>query len=170
MDLPALPSILEIKRTLTGQRKEFRCRLVEREADRAVVLFISSSTYQVATLTLPPGTITLGHFWSGRDYNVYHWLDPAGATLAHYFNLAADTTFDDTTLSWTDLAIDLLVLPGAPAQVLDEDELPADLPPSLQSRIEAARNTVLRQQAGVVAELEARADALWPRLFGKGRP
>ena len=112
----ALPSILEIKRTLAGQRKEFRCRLVEREADSAVVLFVSRADLPGGHLTLPPGTVTLGHFWPARAYNVYHWLTPAGATLAHYFNLADDTAIDEATIRWRDLAVDVLVQPGRPAR------------------------------------------------------
>jgi hypothetical protein len=169
MDLAALPSIVEIKRTLTGQRKEFRCRLVEGDADRAVVLFISGSIYQVYGLTLPPGTVTFGHFWRQRDYNVYHWLTPAGTTLAHYFNLAADTTLEDGIIRWTDLALDLLVEPGAPPRLLDEDELPPDLPPPLVARIEVAKDLLLGQHASIGQDLEAQADLLWPRLFGVKR-
>jgi hypothetical protein len=169
MELASLPTILEIKRTLGGLRKEFQCRLVERQPGRAVVLFVSSARYQVGDLALPPGTVTLGHFWQGRAYNVYHWLTPSGATLAHYFNLAAETAIEDATIRWLDLALDVLVLPAAPARVLDEDELPADLEPATRQRVEAARREVLEQHPAVIADLEGRASQLWPRLFGVGR-
>ncbi len=169
MDLPPLPTILEIKRTMAGGRKEFRCHLVEGTPDSAVVLFVSTSPYQVATLALPAGTVTLGHFWQSREYNVYHWMTPAGVTLAHYFNLAAETSIAEGVLGWTDLALDLLVLPGQPAVWLDEAELPADLPADLAARIHSARAVVLREHPLVIADVEARADALWPRLFGRSR-
>jgi predicted RNA-binding protein associated with RNAse of E/G family len=170
MELAELPTILEIKRTLDGLRKEFRCQLLERGSDRAVVLFVSSQRYEVGGLVLPPGTVTLGHFWEARAYNVYHWLAPSGATLAHYFNLAADTEIGEVTIGWLDLALDVLVPAGAPARVLDEDELPPGLDAATRARIEAARREVLEQHAPVIADLESQATALWPRLFGVGRP
>jgi predicted RNA-binding protein associated with RNAse of E/G family len=170
MDAAALPTILEIKETLAGQRKEFRCRLVERAPGHAAVLFVSTTRYDVAGLVLPPGTVTLGHFWDDRDFNVYHWLTPGGQTLAHYFNLSADTSVAPDTIRWRDLAIDVLVRPGAAPVVLDEDELPGDLDPRIREDIDRSRQAVLAGQAAVVAELEAQADALWPRLFGARRP
>jgi predicted RNA-binding protein associated with RNAse of E/G family len=166
MEPASLPTILEIKRSLGGLRKEFQCRLVERQPGGAIVLFVSGERYEVAGLALPPGTVTLGHFWSGRAYNVYHWLEPSGATLAHYFNLAAETSIDERTIRWSDLALDVLVLPGGPARVLDEDELPGDLAPATRECIEDARKQVLEQHPVVIAELETRATELWPRLFG----
>jgi hypothetical protein len=170
MEPASLPTILEIKRTLDGGRKEFRCQLVERQSDRAIVLFISSKPYLVGGLPLPAGTVTLGHFWRDRPFNVYHWLDPVGATLAHYFNLAAETAIDEDRISWSDLAIDVLVRPGAPPVVLDEEELPLDLPPETRAHIEAGRGQVLEQHGAIIASLEERATALWPLLAGVARP
>lgn len=169
MDLAALPTIVEIKRTLDGRRKEFRCRLVERAPDRAIVLFVSPQPYEVGGLALPPGTVTLGHFWQGRDYNVYHWLTPDGTTLAHYFNLAADTSIDEGSIQWLDLALDLLVRPDRPAAVLDEDELPPDLDHDTRERIAAARAKILREHPVIIDQLEQLANPLWGRLFQRER-
>jgi predicted RNA-binding protein associated with RNAse of E/G family len=169
MDLDSLPAILEVKRTLGGERKEFRCRLVNRNQDRAIVLFVSEVPYQVGGLALPSGTVTLGHFWHGRDYNVYHWLTAQGRTLAHYFNLAAETVIDDTGIRWCDLTLDLLVCPGAAPVWLDEADLPGDLPASTRDRIESSRRNVVEQQAAVIRELEREADTLWRRLTGADR-
>jgi predicted RNA-binding protein associated with RNAse of E/G family len=169
MDAAGLPTIVEIKETLAGQRKDFRCHLIERGPGGATVLFVSTTRYDVAGLALPAGTVTLGHFWENRDFNVYHWLTPTGETLAHYFNLCADTVIAPDTIRWRDLAIDVLVRPGAGPVILDEDELPGDLEPDLHARIDRARRAVLEQYGEVVAELERRASALWPRLQGGER-
>jgi hypothetical protein len=170
MDVNELPDILERKLSLDGRRKEFRCRLVEMTPSGAVVLFVAAGSYQVADLTLPPGTVTLGHFWTDRAYNVYHWLTPEGRTIAHYVNIAADIRIDQTEIAWRDLAVDLLWRPGGTKpEVLDEAELPADLDLGLRAHIGAATRAALAAAPAVVGELEARADALWPRLFGKAR-
>lgn len=169
VNVESLPTLLEIKTTLDGRRKEFRCRLLEREPDSAVVLFVSDRAYQVADLALPAGTITFGHFWTLRPYNAYHWLSPEGATLAHYYNLATSTEIEDATLRWRDLAIDVLVRPGAPAEILDEHEVPATIDPSVRAVIDAASRATLSDLASTGRALETAADRLWLTLFGRPR-
>jgi hypothetical protein len=169
MSVNDLPEILETKHALDGRRKEFRCRALELGPTSAVVLFVSPGPYRVAELALPTGTVTFGHFWTERAYNVYHWLTPRGATLGFYFNIADGTTLDAAGLTWRDLAIDVLVTGGA-AQVLDEHELPGDLGPELGAYIEAAKQEVLAHAPAVTKELEAAAGPLWRRAFGQERP
>ena len=164
-----LPEILEIKAFLDGRRKEFRCRVVERGPASAVLLFVSSMPYQVADLALPAGTVTFGHFWTDRPYNVYHWLSPQGATVGFYFNIADRTTLDGAELCWRDLVVDLLIAGGG-ARVLDEAELPATLTPELRAYIEAATRDALAHAPQLTAQLEVAASALWPRAFGAPRP
>ena len=86
---PELPAILEIKRTLAGREKRFDCRLLARSGDgrHAAVLWVGAEPMQVHGVDLPAGTVSVGHFWSDRHYNVYHWLEPAGKTLGYYFNI-----------------------------------------------------------------------------------
>ena len=90
-----LPEILELKRTLDGQEKRFACRLIEGDRHQAVVLFISPAAMHVHGIELPAGTVTFGHFWTERLYNVYHWLGERGQTIAFYFNLADRTVIAD---------------------------------------------------------------------------
>jgi hypothetical protein len=170
MDISSLPEIVETKETLAGVRKEFRCRELARADGGLVVLFVSDRAYTVHGLSLPVGTVTFGHFWTDRPYNVYHWMTPAGETLAHYFNISEATTLEGQALSWRDLTVDLLVRPGTAPVVLDEDELPAGLPPDVRAAIDAATATALREAETVVAVLEARAGVLWHGLTGSPRP
>jgi hypothetical protein len=169
MDVNALPTILETKRTLTGAHKTFPCRVLDRAADALTVLFVSDRVYQVGDLQLPSGTITFGHFWAARPYNVYHWMTPAGATLAFYFNLADQTAIGADTLSYRDLTVDLLARPGAPAQVLDQDELPADLDPDTRRQIARSLQAAEADLPQLHRLLEVRADALWPKIFAGAR-
>lgn len=165
-----LGEIVETKTTLGGARKQFRCRVVSRAPDAAVVLFISDRAYQVGDLELPVGTVTLGYFWTDRPFNVYHWLTPEGRTIAHYFNLSANTSITDDALQWSDLTVDVLVRPGGSPEVLDEDELPDDLAPALVDVIAAARAVTLRDAIGTAALTERESTRLWQDLFGRPRP
>ncbi len=131
-----LPEILELKRTLDGREKRFQCRLIEGDRRQAVVLFVAPAAMHVHGIDLPAGTVTFGHFWTDRLYNVYHWLDARGETIGFYFNLADQTVIDDARLEWRDLTLDVLATPAGRLEVLDEDELPADLDATTRARIE----------------------------------
>lgn len=164
----ALPEIIETKRTLTGEQRVYHCRVVERSSGALVVLFISDRAMHVGGLDLPPGTVTFGYFWADRPYNAYHWMQPGGTTLGVYFNLADETNLDDEgAFSWRDLAVDVLLRPGMDAVVLDEDQLPPSLP--RRDQIERATRALVAAAPAIVAALEQRTTALWPRVFGGAR-
>jgi len=168
-----LPRLLEMKRTLDGGEKTFDCNVLARAQDRLVVLFVAPATMRVHGVDLPAGTVTFGHFWEDRPYNVYHWLRARdGATIGVYVNLAADTRLDEDTLVWLDLIADVLVLPGSPPAILDEDEVPGDASPAIRARIAAAPARLLADLPGQLGELETERTALWPVAVRhlKGQP
>jgi hypothetical protein len=147
--------ITEVKVTASGERQEFACQLLDRSATHVALLYKSTQARRVGDLRLPKGTVTYGYFWSGRPYNVYHWVHPDGGTLGYYVNLADGIVFHPHSVEWRDLALDLLFSPdGGRVQVLDEDEL-ATLPPGLQARAQAARTHVLTHRDEIVAEVAA---------------
>jgi hypothetical protein len=169
MSVDALPEIIEVKETLAGTRKTFRCQLIDRRPGAAVVLFISRAPVRVHEIDLPAGTVTFGYFWAERDFNVYHWMTPGGRTLAFYVNLADETVLEGGTLFWRDLTVDILLPPEGAAIVLDEDELPATLAASIRARIARGKSEVLAGAAQLRRELEAASETLWPRVFGQDR-
>ena len=161
--VPALPPIHEFKRTLSGREKRCDCRALASRDGYVIVLFVAAEAMHVHGVDLPAGTVTFGHFWRDRPYNVYHWLDAAtGRTLGCYLNLARDTVVHDDRLEWLDLVVDVLALPGAPPRVLDEDEIPADASPQVRQEIAAALATVLADLPPLLEHLEAERARLWP--------
>jgi predicted RNA-binding protein associated with RNAse of E/G family len=165
-----LSEIVEVKETLAGVRQTFTCRTVARRPGEVVVLLVLPAARAVGGLTLPAGTVTFGYFWEDRPYNVYHWMSPAGATIACYVNLADRTRIAETTLFFRDLTVDILLPPDGSPRVLDEDELPPALEPATRARIEATTRAVLSQAGSLSAEVEAHSRALWPAAFGGPRP
>src|SRR3954452_20958724 len=131
-----LPRVLELKRTLNGREKRFECGLIAGDARSAVLLFVAEHPMHVHGVDLPAGTVTFGHFWTDRLYNVYHWLDPDGQTLGFYFNISDSTVISDGWLEWRDLTLDVLATPSGRLEVLDEHELPPDLDTALRARID----------------------------------
>jgi len=167
-----LPMVLEIKRTLAGREKRFQCHRLATDDQRshAVLMFVAEGGMHVHGIDLPPGTVTFGHFWTDRLYNVYHWLDTDRNTIGFYFNLSDSTHIGDDQLEWRDLtvdilAVDALVEPPGRLEVLDEDELPADLDPDLRRVIEDGKASILDDPAHVIREIEQASRALFPLAF-----
>jgi len=169
---PELPAILEIKRTLAGREKRFDCRLLARADDgrHVAVLWVSPEPMHVHGVDLPAGTVSVGHFWSDRYYNVYHWLEPAGKTLGYYFNICDETRIGAEVIEWRDLIVDVLALPGGRLDVLDEHELPAELPADVAAHIAAGKAAILSSPSAVLAEIEAASRAIWPPQVQALRP
>jgi hypothetical protein len=158
----ALPPILEVKRTLAGAEKRFDCRVLERGPHHLAVLWIAPAPMHVHGVDLPGGTVSFGHFWNDRNYNVYHWLRSNGSTIGYYFNICDDTSWTDERLSWRDLALDVLATPEGRLDLLDEDELPAGLDARTLGHVAAGKSAILDAPAAVLAEIEAASAALRP--------
>jgi predicted RNA-binding protein associated with RNAse of E/G family len=164
--MPARAQVLEIKRTLSGVEKRFECTLLASAAGHAVVLWIAPERMHVHGVELPAGTVSFGHFWADRHYNAYHWLDPARATIGFYFNICDRVSIRPDVIDWRDLTVDVLATPGGRLDVLDEDELPAQLDADVAAHIELGKAAILRAPAAVTAEIEAASRALFPVAFG----
>ncbi len=162
MTASALPAILEVKRTLAGVEKRFECRVLARSATHLAVLWIAPAAMHVHGVDLPAGTVSIGHFWTDRPYNVYHWLRADRATVGYYFNLADHTSWTADRLDWRDLALDVLATPAGRLDLLDEDELPADLDAETRAHVDAGKAALLGAPAAVLAEVEAASRALLP--------
>ena len=163
--MPARAQVVEIKRTLSGAEKRFQCTLLARAAGHAVVLWIAPERMHVHGVDLPAGTVSFGHFWADRHYNAYHWLDPARETIGFYFNICDRISIGPDIIDWRDLVIDVLATPGGRLDVLDEDELPAQLDADVAAHIELGKTAILCAPAAVIAEIEAASRALFPVAF-----
>jgi hypothetical protein len=163
---PPLPTIVEVKHTLAGAEKRFECRLLARTATHLAVLWVAPSAMHVHGVDLPAGTVSIGHFWTDRNYNVYHWLSSDHSTIGYYFNIADRTSWTAQRLDWRDLAVDVLAMPGGRLEVLDEDELPPDLPADARAHVDAGKAALLGATANVLAEVEVASRALLPLAFG----
>jgi predicted RNA-binding protein associated with RNAse of E/G family len=159
-----LPTIVEVKRTLAGVEKRFDCRVLSRAPGHLAVLWIAPAAMQVHGIDLPAGTVSVGHFWTDRPYNVYHWLraDRSLSTIGYYFNLADETRWTADRLDWRDLTVDVLATPEGRLDVLDEDELPPDLDAEARAHIDAGKAALLGATAAVLAEVEAASRGVLP--------
>jgi hypothetical protein len=163
-------TVIEVKRRLDGSERRYPCEAAEIADDHAVLLYRITGAGRVAEVALPPGTLTVAYYWTGRPYNVYHWIAPSGETLAYYFNLSGPVRLGRDRLEWEDLEVDVLVTPDGRVQVLDDDAVPAAAAPRLPE-IARARERVLADWPTVTGEVEraSRGLAAVPRWRGTVR-
>lgn len=148
--------ITERKTRLDGSVVEYACETLALEAGRrAVVRYVSEQDRPIegTDLVLRKGTVTVGHFWTDRPYNVYHWLD-RGRTVALYVNIATDTTIEPGTIAYHDLVVDVLIRPSGAIEILDEDELPPTIEPRYRLAIAKALETCVTEAKRLTAEIE----------------
>lgn len=148
--------ITERKTRLDGSVVEYACETLALEAGRrAVVRYVSEQDRPIegTDLVLRKGTVTVGHFWTDRPYNVYHWLD-RGRTVALYVNIATDTTIEPGTIAYRDLVVDVLIRPSGAIEILDEDELPPTIEPRYRLAIAKALETCVTEAKRLTAEIE----------------
>lgn len=155
-------NVLEVKRRLDGSVRTYPCEAVEIAGDRAVLLYRLSGPGRVADLALPAGTVTMAYYWTDRPYNVYHWIAPAGDTLAYYFNLSGPVHIGRERLEWEDLEVDVLVTPDGRVRVLDEDAVPPTAAGRLPE-IARARERILAEWPAVTADAERASRAALAR-------
>jgi predicted RNA-binding protein associated with RNAse of E/G family len=146
--------IIERKTRFDGSVQEFACRILALEpGKRAVIRYDLDRDWHVGGMVFPKGGYTAGHFWTDRPYNVYHWLND-GRTLAYYFNVGLVDDISETHVAWRDLIIDVLVKPDGAIDILDEDEVPADLPSEHRSTIARALEQIVTNPKRLVQEIE----------------
>jgi predicted RNA-binding protein associated with RNAse of E/G family len=146
--------IVERKTRLDGSVQEFAClALVVEPGKRALIRYEVDRDWRVGDLVIAKGAYTIGHFWADRPYNVYHWLKD-GRTLGYYFNVGLVDEISETQVAWRDLIVDVLVKPDGAIDILDEDELPADLPSDHRRTIAQALEQIVTNPRRLVAEVE----------------
>ena len=146
----------ERKTRLDGTSEVFLCDVLLLEpGTRAVLRYELDRDWTIAAtgLVVPRGAVTVSHYWMDRPYNVYHWLQD-GRTLAYYCNVAEQTEISSSLVAYTDLVLDVLLRPPAPAVVLDEEDLPADLAPRHRALVASALEA-LADPRRLVREVEA---------------
>ena len=155
-------TITERKTRLDGSVVEYACEpLVVEEGRRALVRYVTERDRPLegTDLVLQKGTVTVGHFWTDRPYNVYHWLD-GGRTIALYVSIATDTTIDQAAIAYRDLVVDVLIRPSGALEILDDEELPPSIEPRYRLAIAKALETCVTEGRRLSAEIERETRAV----------
>lgn len=151
--------ITEIKWRLNGTHASYLCGVADREHDRVILWYEHDREWMVADgrLVLPKGTLSLGYFWTDRNYNIYHFINPAEkSTLGYYINISDRPILRTERLEWTDWILDILIAPTLGTLVLDEEEL-NDLEEKhhpLIPQIHQIKDKILDNQSKTLTEIE----------------
>lgn len=159
-----VPRVTERKTRLDGSVVEFVCEGLAIEAGRRAVLrYVTDREWRLAgtDLVVPEGTVTIAHYWVERPYNVYHWIAD-GRTLPYYCNVVEGTTIAADLVAYTDLVVDVLIDRRGSALVLDEEDLPPDLPPGQRSIVARAVEELTGQSRRIAAEIERESRRFLP--------
>jgi predicted RNA-binding protein associated with RNAse of E/G family len=159
--------ITEIKHQLNGEIKTFQCESLSSTADELVIYYQMKQDYNLHGVDLKKGMISLGYFWPDRFYNLYHWVDAEGQSVALYFNVCDSTQLTENKVEWRDLVVDVLMTGSGPARVLDEDELPVEIDTDILQRINTTRDYLCKRKNDLVCEFSDRSEALYRRLVVK---
>ena len=87
------------------------------------------------------GTVSYEFYWLDRGYNVFRFHEPEGDLRNFYCNLNLPPTFENNTLDYVDLDVDVLVWADYSYRILDLDEFRDnaeifDYPPKLMQDVE----------------------------------
>lgn len=145
---------LEKKLTLAGATKIYRCELVSLKNGIGVLRYVIEQAYDIAGFLLSPGDETLAVYWEDRPYTLYIWKRLKQRDRAYYFNIADSVALRSGEFRWRDLAVDILVDNRGAIRVLDEHELPPDLPRALLDYILSAKEAVLAGYQDIIKEGE----------------
>ncbi|HEX7568577.1 MAG TPA: DUF402 domain-containing protein [Anaerolineaceae bacterium] len=137
-----LNDVVVIKRNIDGQETwRYDGRILERGQNWLLLeAFFNRQDTPFHGIVLARGDRFLETYYSDRWYNIFEIHDRLSGDLkGWYCNVTRPALFEETQVSYIDLALDLLVYPDQTQLVLDEDEfarLPID--PSTRQKALAA--------------------------------
>ena len=103
--------------------RRWHARLVRR--DGSLIVFEGEFDIEVQHSNLghiPIGTRTVEYYWQDRWYNVFRFLGDTGETRLWYCNINLPPIIEDSSITYVDLDLDVMVRPDFSYQILDSDE------------------------------------------------
>jgi predicted RNA-binding protein associated with RNAse of E/G family len=128
-----------IKKDVTGREVwRYRGQVVARYPQGVLVeAFFDREEMPFFGIVLRPGDRFLEAYFSDRWYNLFEIHDrDTDALKAWYANITRPAEIHAQAITYTDLALDVLIYPDGRQKVLDEDEF-ARLPLSTEERLHA---------------------------------
>ncbi|HZW55504.1 MAG TPA: DUF402 domain-containing protein [Nitrososphaerales archaeon] len=156
---------LEYKVTYFGEVKTFECRLESLKLNKSgakelVISYRPERIMHFIGIDFPIGSVSFGYYWENRNYNVYHWKDLNGNTMLFYFNISKETEIGETSVRWKDMLVDIALKSRGDPIVLDENEVPSDMPREDRLVIEETKKIILSALDQITSELEDKTNVI----------
>jgi uncharacterized protein len=122
--MPDKPVITVRSRKYDGSvNRQWKCELVANNIDEIVLKGVFDSDVVHTDLGhIDAGTVSYEYFWKTRCYNVFRFHEPSGSLRNYYCNISEPPTWNEDSLDYVDLDIDVIVWPSGEYQVLDLGE------------------------------------------------
>lgn len=88
------------------------------------------------------GTVSYEYFWKNRWFSIFRFHEPDGSLRNFYCNINTPPVFDTNEISYTDLDIDIIVLPDFSYEILDLEEFEKNSTDYAQEIIEKAHEAL----------------------------
>jgi Protein of unknown function (DUF402) len=150
-----MPPCIERKILLTGVIHEYPCDVVLYTERFGILRYVLDRQHSIGKFSLEPGDITYALYWSDRPYTLYTWRLRNSGRMLYYFNIADSISLQPDTFIWRDLVVDILIDDELSVQILDEQELPLYLEPTLRDTIERAKKHILDFYASIIREVNS---------------
>jgi predicted RNA-binding protein associated with RNAse of E/G family len=137
--MPGMTDITVLKRNLNGEVTwHYEGRVLKREANNVVLeALFNRDDIPFMGVVLKRDDRFVETFYTDRWYNIFEIFDrDDGKFKGWYCNIGFPAVFEDNTVSYIDLALDLWVAPDGTQTVLDEDEFLA-MPINVATRAQA---------------------------------
>lgn len=145
-DATGTPFTIRVLRYDGTEYRRWNAKLARRKGS----LIVLEAEFDVEVQHLHLGHIALGtrtveYYWQDRWYNVFQFLDDAGQTRLWYCNVNLPPVVENSSITYVDLDLDIIVRTDFSYQILDADEFEHHArifgyPPDVQ---ESARNALI---------------------------
>jgi protein associated with RNAse G/E len=117
------PFSIRVLRYDGTEHRRWNARLARR--DRSLIVLEAEFDVEVQHLHLghiPLGARTVEYYWQNRWYNVFEFLDDAGKPRLWYCNVNLPPVIAESSITYVDLDLDIIVRTDFSYQILDSDE------------------------------------------------
>lgn len=114
---------LEIRLHSIKPPQEFLCDLLHHEKRYAVLRYRTGAPYTVGPVMIDEGTVTIAHYWEGRNYILWIFKKPDASHIGYLFHIVRDVEIGEDYVRYVDLELDIWYGPDQTPTVLDEHEV-----------------------------------------------
>ncbi len=120
---PGRQVITEVRQHVMTRPSYFHCSLLRRTEDEVWLEYRSAREGVIKGVRVPAGSRTVARYRRKADHVPWRITAPNGVEVCSVVHLADRLRLADDRVSYRDLLLDVLLLPGKPPEIVDQDDL-----------------------------------------------